>query len=92
MRWCVIRHPDLGTAVVAELSLVAHRPRGWVRVSGFVDNRDDLNTLRYKGATDHDAEGSAPADAPTPTEPDAGQDPPAKTPKTTKAPAGERAN
>ena len=50
MNWCVIRHPDLGTAVVAEPSLTVHEPRGWIRVSEFVADRDSINLDEYTNA------------------------------------------
>lgn len=86
MRWCVIRHPTLGMAVVAERSLIVHKPRGWVRVSEPVADRESLIVEQYADAPDLDAEPEAPADS----EPDAGQDKPAA--KSAKAPAGKRDN
>jgi hypothetical protein len=84
MHWCVIRHPELGAAVVAEPSLVVHKPRGWVRVSEFATDRDSLHVADYSpDFPDLDAEPSAA------TQPDAGQDQPAAK---AKAPAGKRAN
>jgi hypothetical protein len=47
MRWCVIRHPELGVAVVAEDSLSAHEPRGWVVASPLVDDQYSLNPAVY---------------------------------------------
>lgn len=85
MRWCVIRHPDLGVAVVAERSLAVHKPRGWVRVSEFAVDKDSLRPAEYADASDLDAPPEAPADP----DPDAGQEPPTAK---TKAPAGKRDN
>lgn len=86
MRWCVIRHPELGLAIVAEPSLVVHRPRGWVRVSEFSADRDSLVVGDYADAPDLDAE-QPPAD----TDPDAGQGEPAAT-STKASTAGKRDN
>lgn len=88
MRWCVIRHPDLGASVVAEQSLVVHRPRGWVRVSEFTSDRDSLHPEQYADAPDLDAE--KPDEGPAQTEPAAADR--AAAPKTTKATAGKREN
>lgn len=85
MRWCVIRHPDLGVAVVAERSLAVHKPRGWLRVSEAVADKDSLRSADYADAPDLDAPPEVPADL----EPDAGQEPPVVK---TKAPAGKRDN
>lgn len=43
MRWCVIRHPELGVAIVAEDSLPVHEKRGWVRTSPLVDDKYSLH-------------------------------------------------
>jgi hypothetical protein len=43
MRWCVIRHPELGAAVVGEDSLPVHEVRGWVVTSPLVDDQYSLN-------------------------------------------------
>jgi hypothetical protein len=91
MQWCVIRHPELGLAVVAEPSLVVHRPRGWMRVSEMVDDRDSLRVEQYADAPDLDAEtDGAEQPAAAPTEPDADQGKPAA--KSAKASAGKRDN
>lgn len=85
MRWCVIRHPELGLAVVAERSLVVHKPRGWMRVSEFTTDRDSLRVEQYADAPDLDAEQPlAPAES-EPAEPE-------KPAKTAKATAGKREN
>lgn len=84
MRWCVIRHPDLGEAVVAEPSLTVHRPRGWVRVSPYTTDRDSLRPDEYPDLTDLDADDTEPA-----ADTDTADNPP-KAAKTTKATAKNR--
>ncbi len=86
MRWCVIRHPGLGLAVVAEPSLVVHRPLGWARASEFTTDRDSLDVGDYADGPDLDADQQSPAD----TDPDAEQKPAAKNTKA--ATAGKRGN
>lgn len=56
MRWCVIRHPEVGAGVVAEISLPLHEPRGWVRTSDFRGSPDEFHP--------------ADLDAPIPVEPE----------------------
>lgn len=70
MRWCVIRHSDLPgqAAVVSEVSLTVHRPRGWMRVSELVDDQTLLRPAEYADAPDLDA---APAVDKTEAEPKA---------------------
>lgn len=100
MRWCVIRHPELGLAVVAEPSLVVHKPLGWQRVSEFTTDRESLRVDEYADApavddepepepadTTTSADGEQPADNTTSS--DAGK--PAAKPRKAVT-AGEREN
>ncbi|GAB3817655.1 hypothetical protein [Micromonospora zhanjiangensis] len=83
MRWCVIRHPDLGEAVVAEPSLTVHRPRGWVRVSPWSTDRDALRPADHPGLVDLDADPDQADQQPADTNPDAERPTPAPEPKAT---------
>jgi len=48
MRWCLIRNDAGQTAIVAEVSLVVHEPRGWKRVSEFATSPDDVEPYQYE--------------------------------------------
>jgi hypothetical protein len=74
VRWCVIRNPDLGAAVVAEDTLVVHEARGWVVTSPLVDDRYSLNPDDYPlpepesvAAEDTASGGPDNSDSPAPT-------------------------
>lgn len=43
MRWCVVRHPEVGAGVIPESALELHEARGFVRVSDFADDQTLLN-------------------------------------------------
>lgn len=47
MRWCRIENEAGQTAIVAEVSLVVHEPRGWKRVSDFASSPDDVDPYQY---------------------------------------------
>lgn len=47
MRWCRIANEDGQSAVVAEVSLVVHEPRGWKRVSDFASDPDSVDPYQY---------------------------------------------
>lgn len=70
MRWCVIRHPQIGlAAIVAEPAVEIHQSAGWIRVSPLVDDQQSLHVDEYADATaDLDAPPApevAPAASPT---------------------------
>lgn len=40
MKWYVVRHPEVGAAVIPESALEHHRIRGWARVSDPIGGYD----------------------------------------------------
>jgi hypothetical protein len=50
MRWCRIENEAGQAAVVAEVSLVVHEPRGWKRTSEFATSPEDVDPYQYEPA------------------------------------------
>lgn len=43
MRFCVVRHPEAGVGTVPESALPINEAKGWVRVSDWADDPNDLD-------------------------------------------------